>query len=115
MHAGPLGETGSGWNSFTSTPAGWLDALQASAAARAAGGPATWRQGGRVADFEGPCIAWRKSTASNSGNCVQVAVVDGSVLIRDSVDPRVVLRLPPAAWSAFLAQARRKDFDLRRA
>ena len=58
-----------------------------------------------MADFEGPCIAWRKSTASNSGNCVQVAVVDGSVLIRDSVNPDgVVLRLPPAAWSAFLAQ-----------
>jgi len=68
-----------------------------------------------VADFEESCIAWRKSTASNTGNCVQLAVVDGSVLIRDSVNPRVVLSLPPAAWSAFLAHARRNDFDLHRA
>jgi hypothetical protein len=67
-----------------------------------------------VADFEERRIAWRKSTASSTGNCVQVAVDDGSVLIRDSVSPRVVLRLPPAAWSAFLARTRSKDLGLRR-
>lgn len=113
MHAALLSETGSGSSSFTSTPAGWLDAPQASAAPSADGGPATRRLGGRVADFEERRIAWRKSTASNTGNCVQVAVDDGSVLLRDSVNPRVVLRLPPAAWSAFLARARSKDFGLR--
>jgi Domain of unknown function (DUF397) len=69
-----------------------------------------------VVDFDEPCIAWRKSTASNSGDCVQVAVVDGSVLIRDSANPNgVVLRLLPAAWSAFMARARGEDFGLRRA
>jgi hypothetical protein len=63
--------------------------------------------GGRVADFEEPCIAWHKSTASDTGGCVEVAVVDGSVLIRDSANPNgVVLRLPPATWSAFLVRAR---------
>lgn len=67
-----------------------------------------------MADFEESCIAWHKSTASSSGACVQVAVVDESVLIRDSANPNgVVLRLPPAAWSAFLAHARSTDFDLR--
>jgi Domain of unknown function (DUF397) len=69
-----------------------------------------------VTDFEDPCIAWRKSTASNTGNCVQVAVVNGLVLIRDSANPNGgVLRLPPAAWSAFLTHTRSKDFGLRRA
>jgi Domain of unknown function (DUF397) len=69
-----------------------------------------------VADFVGPCIAWRKSTASNTTGCVEVAVVDRSVLIRDSVNPsRGMLRLPAAAWSAFLTRARSKDFGLRRA
>jgi hypothetical protein len=67
-----------------------------------------------VADFEGPGIAWRKSIASNSGNCLQVAVAVGSVLVRDSVNPPVVLSLTPAAWSAFLAQVRSADSDLRR-
>ena len=66
-------------------------------------------------DFEEPCIAWRKSTASNSSGCVEVAVVDGSVLIRDSVNPTgVVLRLPPGVWSAFLTRTRGEDFGLRR-
>jgi hypothetical protein len=69
-----------------------------------------------VADFEEPRIAWRKSTASNSGGCVEVAVVDGSVRIRDSANPDgAVLELPPAAWSFFLTRARTKDFDIRRA
>jgi uncharacterized protein DUF397 len=63
-----------------------------------------------VGEFEGPRIAWRKSTASASGDCVQVAVIDGSVLIRDSVNPPVVLSLPPTAWSAFLVRARSQDF-----
>jgi hypothetical protein len=69
-----------------------------------------------VANFEEPCIAWRKSTASNTQGCVEVAVVDGSVLIRDSVNPNgAVLELPPVAWSFFLTRARNKDFDIRRA
>ncbi len=69
-----------------------------------------------MADFEEPCIAWRKSAASNSSGCVEVAVADGSVLVRDSAnrDGRV-LRISHAAWSAFLTHARSKDFDLRRA
>jgi hypothetical protein len=60
-----------------------------------------------VANFEEPCIAWRKSTASNTQGCVEVAVVDGSVLIRDSANPNgAVLELPPVAWSLFLTRTR---------
>jgi hypothetical protein len=59
---------------------------------------------------EKPCIAWRKSTASSTSGCVEVAAVGGWVLIRDSVRPDgVVLRLPLAAWSAFLPRACGKD------
>ncbi|MGO9192139.1 MAG: DUF397 domain-containing protein [Streptosporangiaceae bacterium] len=57
---------------------------------------------------------WRKSTSSNTGGCVEAAVVNGSVLIRDSVNPDGgMLRLSPAAWSAFLLRARSKDYRLR--
>jgi hypothetical protein len=67
-----------------------------------------------VADLEKPRIAWRMSTKTGSGNCVEVAVAGGSVLIRDSTNPDgVVLSLSPAAWSAFLAHARSKDFGPR--
>jgi hypothetical protein len=70
---------------------------------------------GQVADFEKPCLAWRRSTKSGDGNCVEVAVDGGSVLIRDSVNPDgVMLRLPPAIWSAFLGHARTRDFGPRR-
>ncbi len=67
-----------------------------------------------MADFKEPCIAWRKSTASNSGGCVEVAVVGGSILIRDSANrDGVVLRFSSAVWPAFLAHARGKDSGLR--
>jgi hypothetical protein len=56
-----------------------------------------------VANLEEPGIMWRKSTASNSSGCVEVAVAGRSVLVRDSGNPDgVVLRLPSASWSAFL-------------
>ena len=67
-----------------------------------------------MADFEEPCITWRKSTASNSGTCVEVAVAGGSVLIRDSVNPDgPVMRVSTAAWSVFLTSARKQTFDRR--
>jgi hypothetical protein len=60
-----------------------------------------------VADFGEQRIAWRKSTASNSGGCVEVAVIGGSVLVRDSKNRTgPVLRLSPTDWSALLARAR---------
>ena len=63
-----------------------------------------------MADFEESCIAWRKSTASNTTGCVEVAVVNGSVLIRDSADRNgVALRFLPVAWSAFVEYARSND------
>ena len=80
-------------------------------AADADGGPGELREGGRVADFEEP---WRKSSASSSNGCVEVAAVGGPVLIRDSVDrDGAVLRFPPAAWSAFLERERGTDPDPR--
>jgi len=69
-----------------------------------------------VAGYEQLRIVWRKSTASNSGGCVEVAAVGQSVLIRDSVNPDgAVLRLPCTAWSAFLVRTRTVNSDLRRA
>ncbi|MFF0720031.1 DUF397 domain-containing protein [Verrucosispora sp. NA02020] len=47
---------------------------------------------------------WRTSTRSvGNGNCVEVAVVDGRVAVRDSKDrPGPVLTFPSAAWHAFV-------------
>jgi hypothetical protein len=60
-----------------------------------------------MAGTEESRIAWRKSSASNSGDCVQVAVGRGWVLIRDSANrDGAVLRFSPAAWSAFTTRTR---------
>ncbi len=69
-----------------------------------------------MADLEGPRVVWRKSTASDSGSCVEVAVVGGSLLVRDSMNRNgPVLRFSLADWSAFLAHASTGDVGLRRA
>jgi hypothetical protein len=51
---------------------------------------------------------WRKSTYSGGANstCVEVAATP-AVLIRDTADRSgPIVRIPPAAWSAFLAKLR---------
>ena len=46
---------------------------------------------------------WRKSSHSGTGNCVEVAFVDGMVHIRDSRDPDgSVLSVAPAGWEEFM-------------
>jgi hypothetical protein len=66
-----------------------------------------------VTDFQGSAIVWRKSTASSSGACVEVAFVKGWVLIRDSVNPTGgMLQFSPDAWNAFLTKVRNSDLDL---
>ncbi|WP_433386390.1 DUF397 domain-containing protein [Micromonospora sp. KLBMP9576] len=54
---------------------------------------------------------WRKSTRSGSsgGECVEVADnLPGVVAVRDSKDPAgPALTFDPAAWTAFLADAKR--------
>jgi len=60
-----------------------------------------------VVGFEEPCIVWRKSAASASSDCVEVALVSGPViLVRDSADHKgPVLSFSPRAWSSFVARA----------
>jgi hypothetical protein len=56
--------------------------------------------------------SWRKSTASNTGNCVEVARVDAHVWIRDSKDPLgPVLGFTREEWDAFLVGVHRGEFD----
>jgi hypothetical protein len=58
-----------------------------------------------VTDSERGGVTWRKSTASGGGggNCVEVAAVDGSVLVRSSQDPLgSVLSFSCHQWVAFL-------------
>jgi hypothetical protein len=52
-------------------------------------------------------VAWHKSSFSNSGNCVEVATQDRSVLIRDSKNPEDgILSVSSLAWQAFIQVVR---------
>jgi hypothetical protein len=69
--------------------------------------PTGRREGGLVTGLAEPGGSWRKSIASGVSDCAEVAAAGGLVLIRDSADrDGAVLRVPPAAWSAFLARTR---------
>lgn len=58
--------------------------------------------------------AWRTSSYSaNGNNCVEVALVDGQVAVRDSKDRGgPVLYFTGSEWRAFLADARDGEPEL---
>lgn len=57
--------------------------------------------------------AWRKARLSiGNGACVELAPVDGMIVIRDSKDPAgPVLKYTVAEWLAFLDGAKKGEFD----
>jgi hypothetical protein len=55
---------------------------------------------------------WRKSSFSQSGDCVEVASGQASVFVRDSKKIQgSILTFTVTEWSAFLAGARSGEFD----
>ena len=54
---------------------------------------------------------WRKSSASGEAQCVEVAVVGASILVRDSKNPGgPVLAFTRSEWDAFLTGIRNGEF-----
>jgi Domain of unknown function (DUF397) len=58
--------------------------------------------------------AWHKSTrSSGNGNCVEVAIGDDTVAVRDTKDRSgPVLFFTAEQWRAFVAGAKDGEFDL---
>jgi hypothetical protein len=61
-----------------------------------------------MADYENEqALDWRKSTRSDSGGCLEVALHGGIVLVRDSKHPDgPILSISARAWAVLLAQLR---------
>jgi hypothetical protein len=61
-----------------------------------------------VADYDDkPALEWRKSTRSDSGGCLEIALYGEKVLLRDSKRPDgPILSISPRSWHAFLKQVR---------
>jgi hypothetical protein len=56
-------------------------------------------------EIDSSSLAWRKSSASDSGGggqCLEVAQAADRALIRDSKDPQVTLSFTWVAWQTFL-------------
>ncbi len=67
-----------------------------------------------IPKIDSNAVNWRKSSYSNGagGMCVEVADVDGGVVVRDSKNPSgPVLAFTDGEWDAFLAGARDGEFD----
>jgi hypothetical protein len=58
---------------------------------------------------------WKKSSRSNGNggnNCVEVAMLDTVVAVRDSKNPAgPALTFSPQGWAEFIASAKDGDFD----
>jgi hypothetical protein len=64
-----------------------------------------------ISDFSN--AIWRKSARSGNSGCVEVAILERLVGVRDSKDHQgPVLVFTPDEWNAFLAGVRDGEFDL---
>jgi Domain of unknown function (DUF397) len=63
-------------------------------------------------DSRAVALSWRKSSASASGNCVEVAFSKDSIHVRDSKQAfSHTLTFSSSQWSAFLSAVRTGEFD----
>jgi hypothetical protein len=57
-------------------------------------------------------LTWRKSTFSGDDNCVEVALADEIVVVRNSKDPNgPCLELTCPEWTDFVRDLKRGEFD----
>ena len=64
-------------------------------------------------DSNAVALSWRKSSASASGDCVEVAALNDYVLLRDSKRKRPHhLTFTYSEWKIFLSAARTGKFDV---
>jgi hypothetical protein len=55
--------------------------------------------------------AWRKANFCGSTQCVEVAKLNGMIVMRDSKSPRRVLRYSTEEWQSFVLGIKASEFD----
>lgn len=56
-------------------------------------------------------LPWQQGRRCNAGECVEVAGLEESVVLRSSTAPEGLLRLSRDEWLAFLSSAKEGLFD----
>jgi hypothetical protein len=65
-----------------------------------------------MSDTHTIALSWRKSSASGTGDCVEVALSNDRVLVRDSKQRLpYILEFTFSEWCAFLSGAQAGEFD----
>jgi Domain of unknown function (DUF397) len=54
---------------------------------------------------------WRRPRRCASGECPEIGICDGMVVIRSSEAPHVVVRLTPGEWADLVVGIRAGEFD----
>jgi hypothetical protein len=58
--------------------------------------------------------SWRRSSRCDTGSCVEVAMMDDGVAVRDSKQPDgPVLRFTKSEWTAFVAGVDNGEFGIK--
>jgi hypothetical protein len=56
-------------------------------------------------------LAWRRGKKCNGGACVEVALLNGKVIVRSSQDPDTTFQVSCGEWEDFVAGIKEDDFD----
>ncbi|MFD9814566.1 DUF397 domain-containing protein [Streptomyces sp. NPDC059080] len=58
-------------------------------------------------------IEWQKSSFSSgaSEQCLETAIADGEILLRESDDPTVIVKTTPEKLAAFILGVKNGEFD----
>lgn len=56
-------------------------------------------------------LRWRTATRCEGGTCVEVAILRGVIMVRDSTRPETMLSTGYAEWRDFVAKVKHGTFD----
>jgi Domain of unknown function (DUF397) len=56
-------------------------------------------------------LRWRSATRCDGGTCVEVAIMRGIIMVRNSTRPEATLTTGHAEWRDFVAEVKRGTFD----
>jgi hypothetical protein len=59
-----------------------------------------------------PEMAWRRPSYCSSGECAEIATLDGMIAVRSSMAPSTVVRYTADEWKALVIAIKAGEFDL---